>query len=491
MLVATTLHAARAARNFDRRIHGGVHVHDRHAAQLGEFVPGGGFLPAIHPARRHRKTLREHFADRDAAAGGSRRRMFRRNWQPSARAGKSCSRWARGPAACTCCAGTGGAINAWSEISAMATALVMTLALHPRFVDGHCRTSATILWLSPVIFAKTTLATTGITTAGVGGGHAADRAEPGEVLVHFYRKVRPIRCGWQPIAKLAASKKSRATWARILLAGSWVRCCVCGAVLDWPILFWTHDCGSGVGVLRVGVLWCGIVSALCPNPTSGASSRMTATVRKAGNVPRRSRGIPWMDARRVRLLRDCFPDTTRWRGISRRQKSHHLYDHRHAGDSAGGRVAVWRADRSLRPAHSADGQRRLLFRGRSGLRILTQLHRFPDYARALWHRHGRRVGHRRFAGHGIGAASLARNPLRNFAERLLHRVYTSGDRRAHRCCRRGAGGRCSGWARCRRCWRCTSAPACRNRKPGNSIARQSMGHLLRVVATNGRAFSIS
>ena len=55
MLVATHVHAARVARNFDRRIHGGVHVHDRHAVELGQLVPGGGFLPAIH----RRKTARE------------------------------------------------------------------------------------------------------------------------------------------------------------------------------------------------------------------------------------------------------------------------------------------------------------------------------------------------------------------------------------------------------------------------------------------------
>jgi len=62
-------------------------------------------------------------------------------------------------------AGTGGVyllrwywwrINAWSEISAMATALTMTLALHHwQFFSGS----------APVIFAKTTLATTAVTTA--------------------------------------------------------------------------------------------------------------------------------------------------------------------------------------------------------------------------------------------------------------------------------------------------------------------------------------
>src|SRR4029077_10147980 len=67
-------------------------------------------------------------------------------------------------------AGTGGVyllrwywwrINAWSEISAMATALGMTLILHHwQFFSGS----------APVVFAKTTLATTAVTTARWGRG---------------------------------------------------------------------------------------------------------------------------------------------------------------------------------------------------------------------------------------------------------------------------------------------------------------------------------
>src|SRR5260370_17703868 len=62
-------------------------------------------------------------------------------------------------------AGTGGVyllrwywwrVNAWREISAMATALAMTLALH----QWHIFSGS-----APVVFAKTTLATPGVTTA--------------------------------------------------------------------------------------------------------------------------------------------------------------------------------------------------------------------------------------------------------------------------------------------------------------------------------------
>jgi SSS family solute:Na+ symporter len=92
-------------------------------------------------------------------------------------------------------------INAWSEISAMATSLVVSIALGWK-----------ALWLSwlgrpelfsgtgPVIFAKTALTTTVITTVVWVTVTFLTSPEPEEVLVSFYRKVRPQITGWQPIA---------------------------------------------------------------------------------------------------------------------------------------------------------------------------------------------------------------------------------------------------------------------------------------------------
>jgi Na+/proline symporter len=100
-------------------------------------------------------------------------------------------------------AGTGGVyllrwywwrINAWSEISAMATALGMTLILHHWQLFGGS---------APVIFAKTTLATTGVTTIVWVSVTLLTPAEPAEVLLRFYRKVRPHAAGWRRIAALA------------------------------------------------------------------------------------------------------------------------------------------------------------------------------------------------------------------------------------------------------------------------------------------------
>jgi len=85
-------------------------------------------------------------------------------------------------------------INAWSEIAAMATALVVSLALHlGTFFSG----SAT------VVFAKTALWTTGLTTVVWIIVTMATAPEPNSILIAFYRKVRPDVRGWRPVAELA------------------------------------------------------------------------------------------------------------------------------------------------------------------------------------------------------------------------------------------------------------------------------------------------
>ena len=100
-------------------------------------------------------------------------------------------------------AGTGGVyllrwywwrINAWSEISAMATALVSSITL---------RLWAPFTGNSPVIFAKAALTTTAITTLVWVVVTLLTSAEPEAVLVRFYRQVRPHVTGWAAIARLA------------------------------------------------------------------------------------------------------------------------------------------------------------------------------------------------------------------------------------------------------------------------------------------------
>lgn len=84
-------------------------------------------------------------------------------------------------------------INAWSEISAMACSLVVTLLLnklHP--FSGS----------APVLFAKTALSTTVVTTIVWVAVTFITQPESEAVLRDFYRKVRPDVRGWRPIAKL-------------------------------------------------------------------------------------------------------------------------------------------------------------------------------------------------------------------------------------------------------------------------------------------------
>src|SRR5450755_3332608 len=82
-------------------------------------------------------------------------------------------------------------INAWSEISAMACSLAVTVtlnALHPFHGNG------------PVLFAKTALTTTVITTLVWLTVTLFTPAEPRATLEAFYRLVRPDIRGWRPIA---------------------------------------------------------------------------------------------------------------------------------------------------------------------------------------------------------------------------------------------------------------------------------------------------
>src|SRR3954470_13106047 len=93
-------------------------------------------------------------------------------------------------------AGTGGVyllrwywwrINAWSEISAMATALVMTISL--------C-VMEPFSGSNPVVFAKTALTTSAVTTLVWVIVTFATSPEPQEILLKFYREVRPHVSGW-------------------------------------------------------------------------------------------------------------------------------------------------------------------------------------------------------------------------------------------------------------------------------------------------------
>jgi Na+/proline symporter len=84
-------------------------------------------------------------------------------------------------------------INAWSEISAMASSLVVSLTLNFwKPFSGN----------SSVVFAKTAIVTTAVTTLIWLAITFLTKPESEQVLVDFYRKVRPDVRGWGPVAKL-------------------------------------------------------------------------------------------------------------------------------------------------------------------------------------------------------------------------------------------------------------------------------------------------
>ena len=97
-----------------------------------------------------------------------------------------------------------GRINAWSEISAMITALALTLVLHSQALAEAVAGRPTIFTGSDtVLFAKDVLTTTLVTTIVWITVTILTKREPESILLSFYRKVRPDVTGWSAIAALA------------------------------------------------------------------------------------------------------------------------------------------------------------------------------------------------------------------------------------------------------------------------------------------------
>ncbi|MGI9103185.1 MAG: sodium:solute symporter family protein [Terriglobales bacterium] len=116
-------------------------------------------------------------------------------------------------------------INAWSEISAMATSLAVSLLLNwkglwQRMMDHETPFSGS----GPVVFAKTALATTIVTTIVWVLITFLTKPEPQPVLLAFYRKTRPDVRGWRPVAALASDVTPNRDLGRNLLA--WMLGCV-------------------------------------------------------------------------------------------------------------------------------------------------------------------------------------------------------------------------------------------------------------------------
>ena len=121
-------------------------------------------------------------------------------------------------------------INAWSEIAAMTAALITSLVLQFGFNlnEGNPREFAYLL-----------LITVGVTTIAWLAVTFATRPEPREVLLSFYRKVRPNPAMWGPIAKEATDVVPQKDGVFNLL--NWI----CGVAMIYAFLF-------GVGKVILG-----------------------------------------------------------------------------------------------------------------------------------------------------------------------------------------------------------------------------------------------
>jgi Na+/proline symporter len=106
-------------------------------------------------------------------------------------------------------------INAWSEVSAMAAAFVVSVTLQTAFGFNSA---------DPRGFAIIMLITVGITTAVWLAVTFLTPPEPTETLVAFYKRVRPSDTFWKPVAKLAPEVKPARDLKYNLL--DWVSGCV-------------------------------------------------------------------------------------------------------------------------------------------------------------------------------------------------------------------------------------------------------------------------
>ncbi len=136
-------------------------------------------------------------------------------------------------------------INAWSEISAMACSLLISLVLsHWHFFSGN----------SSLVFAKGAIVTTIVTTLVWVTVTLLTKPEPQEVLTRFYRNVRPDVRGWQRIADLEPSVTQNRDLGRNLWA--WAL----GCAMVYLALFGTGKIllnQSGLGAILL------FFSALC------------------------------------------------------------------------------------------------------------------------------------------------------------------------------------------------------------------------------------
>jgi solute:Na+ symporter, SSS family len=174
-------------------------------------------------------------------------------------------------------------INAWSEISAMVTAMIVSLSLRAwQFAAAKGSVAPLFTGSDPVIFAKSALTTTLCTTIVAITVTLLTSAEPEATLRAFYRKVRPDVRGWKPIAALETAITPTRDIGRNLL--SWIL----GCAMVYMALFGAgklifHEPGKGA-LMLVGSVVCAFLLYREQSARNWGASAADATVTEATNV---------------------------------------------------------------------------------------------------------------------------------------------------------------------------------------------------------------
>ena len=134
-------------------------------------------------------------------------------------------------------------INAWSDVSAMISAFIVSVAMQRAFgFDTDI----------PAGFAWVMIITVGITTIVWLATTFLTPPEPQDVLIAFYHRTRPSAAGWGPIARLKPDvRPSRDGLSNLL---DWIA----GCVLIYGVLFGVgklllHETTIGLGLLACGL----------------------------------------------------------------------------------------------------------------------------------------------------------------------------------------------------------------------------------------------
>ncbi len=134
-------------------------------------------------------------------------------------------------------------INAWSEVSAMVCAFVVSLLLQLGFRMDTDQPKQ-FAWIMIITVAITTIVWLSVTFLTA--------PESRETLLAFYRRTRPSRSGWGPIAALAPEVQVSGGGLSNLL--DWIA----GCALIYGVLFGTgklllHETGPGLVLLALGL----------------------------------------------------------------------------------------------------------------------------------------------------------------------------------------------------------------------------------------------